>query len=245
VPGRAARSGELAAWLRRVLAPARPGDQLWMACPWSDAQVKRLSVPDAASREATLRGLAVNPAFRGTGGEAPAWRLDYHVVDQAAGAVMAVAARPDGVRAVALAASAAGADLGGVSVAESAVVHAWLCTAQEPDARAVLLEGGHAGVTLVVMDGGEPVGFRRVMFGGRALEERGARVPEHRVRGAPLEDHHLRAALSRVDPDHAARGRAAGAAPASQAKIEHEPWMVAPAGPGACAAREGVCAGWG
>lgn len=172
VSGRAPRPDELAAWLRRVLRHARPGDRVWMACPWADAQVKRLSVPDAGNREATLRGLAVNPAFRTGAGDTGGWRLDYHVVDAAAGVVMAVAARPESVRTLALAVAAAGGELGGVGVAESALVHAWLGSAPSATS-AVLVEAGHGGVTLVVTQGGEPVGFRRVMFGGRALEERG------------------------------------------------------------------------
>jgi hypothetical protein len=176
VSGRPARP-ELAVWLRRSLAQGRAGDPVWVAAPWTDAQVKRLSVPDPASRETTLRGLAVNPAFRAVGGEVAASRLDYHVIDAASGAVMAVAVRPDAVRALALSAAAAGAELTGASVTESAIAHAWLATAEEPAGRAVLLEGGYAGVTLVVMDAGQPVGFRRVMFGARALEERGGGPP--------------------------------------------------------------------
>lgn len=176
VSGRPARP-ELAVWLRRALAPGRAGDRVWVAAPWTDAQVKRLTVPDPASREATLRGLSVNPAFRAAHGEASASRLDYHVIDPASGAVMAVAVRPDAVRALALSVAAAGAELKGASVTESAIAHAWLATTEEPAGRAVLVEGGYAGVTLVVMDGGQPVGFRRVMFGGRALEERGGGPP--------------------------------------------------------------------
>lgn len=176
VSGRPARP-ELAAWLRRALVPGRDGDPVWVAVPWADAQVKRLTVPGPADRDATLRGLAVNPAFRTAHGEAAASRLDYHVIDAASGAVMAVAVRPDAVRALAQSVAEAGAELKGAAVTESAMAHAWLATTGEPAGRAVLLEGGHAGVTLVVMDAGQPVGFRRVMFGGRALEERGGVPP--------------------------------------------------------------------
>lgn len=176
VSGRPARP-ELAAWLRRALAPGNSGDPVWVAAPWADAQVKRLTVPGPADRDATLRGLAVNPAFRAAQGEAAASRLDYHVIDAPSGAVMAVAVRPDAVRALAQLVAAAGAELKGASVTESAMAHAWLAWAEEPAGRAVLLEGGYAGVTLVVMDAGQPVGFRRVMFGGRALEERGGGPP--------------------------------------------------------------------
>ncbi|HEU4557578.1 MAG TPA: hypothetical protein VFS20_07000, partial [Longimicrobium sp.] len=172
VSGRPARPAELAQWLRKVLAPARAGDGVWAACPWTDVQVKRLSVPDPANRDATLRGLAVNPAFR-MAADAAVWRIDYDVIDAGSGAVLAAAAKPAGVRMVAAAVAEAGAVPAGVGVAETAAAHAWLATAPEPQARALLVEAGFGGATLVVMDGGRVVAVRRVMFGGRALEERG------------------------------------------------------------------------
>jgi hypothetical protein len=178
--GRAVRSAELVAWLRRALGSAGAGAHVWIACPWADVQVKRLQVPDPANRAATLRGLSVNSAFRtGGGGDTPAaWCHDYCVADAGSGAVMAVAARNDAVRSAAAAVAAAGAQVRGVSVAESAAVHAWLATAGDEDARAVLLEAGHNGVTLVVMDAGAPVGFRRVLYGGgKVLSERGGWTP--------------------------------------------------------------------
>ena len=182
--GRPVRPVDAAAWVRRLLAQvgARP-DTLVMAVPGADVQVKRLPVPHPADRESTLRNLAANAAFRTAGEGGSAWSFDYHVLDPETGTVLAVAGRHEGIQAVQAVARTAGfpPERRRVSVPEVALANAWASVASDPAERVILVEGGHTAVTVVLVDQGKPLAWRRVLFAGRELEERsgGAALSEN------------------------------------------------------------------
>ncbi|HEX7242465.1 MAG TPA: hypothetical protein VF263_19405 [Longimicrobiaceae bacterium] len=188
--GRPVRPLDAGAWVRRLLGQAgvQP-ESLVMAVPGGDVQIKRLPVPDPGDREATLRSLAASPAFRTGGDGGSGWSFDYHVLDPESGTVLAVAARQEGIHAVQAVARAAGfsRDRRWISVGEVALVNAWEAVAPDPAGRVILVDGGHTAVTVVLVENGSPLAWRRVLSAGRELEERSggsglsADLPPHLV----------------------------------------------------------------
>jgi Tfp pilus assembly PilM family ATPase len=173
--GRPVRPLDAGAWVRRLLGQAgvRP-ESLVMAVPGGDVQLKRLPVPDPGDRAATLRSLAASPAFRAGGEGGSGWSFDYHVLDPESGTVLAVAARREGIHAVQAVARAAGfpRERRWITVGEVALVNAWEAVAPDPAGRVILVDGGHTAVTVVLVENGSPLAWRRVLSAGRELEER-------------------------------------------------------------------------
>jgi Tfp pilus assembly PilM family ATPase/Tfp pilus assembly protein PilN len=169
--GRLQRVVEAGAWLRKALAATgapRPSSVVMAVAP-ADAQVRRVNVPSVGERTDVLRALRSHTQFRGT--DALEWRFDFQVLDVAEGQVLAVAGTCDGIGLVQALARAASLPHPVVSASEVGLVNAWRRSAGEEIAsRRLLLEGGHSGVTLALVEGGVPLAFRRVLLPGRELQ---------------------------------------------------------------------------
>lgn len=169
--GRPGRPLEAAQWIRRLLMPITSRvDQIAIAVPAAEVQVRRLPVPNPDDRAAVLRALAASPAFRSADGSQ--WHYDYQSLRSAPGQVTAVAARMDAIRAVQACVRAAGMKPGPVSVLEVALANAYLAQPDAPTEPVFLLEAGFNGSTLVLVENGELLHARRILSGAREIAER-------------------------------------------------------------------------